>query len=177
MKERILELRKTGLKYREIAEQVGCNISTVSYHCCEKTRRKASERMKTYRQSDPSVILKAKSLGFKNRGLYYKSQSFRRRNSNGYRKTTEVFTVEDVLKKIGDNPICYLTGRSIDLSDSSSYNLDHIVPSKVIVDNSLDNLGITCRDANFAKTDMSVEEFVQLCKEVVKHNGYKIVPE
>jgi 5-methylcytosine-specific restriction endonuclease McrA len=32
-KERILELRRSGLEYDEIVEEVGCVKSTVSYHC------------------------------------------------------------------------------------------------------------------------------------------------
>lgn len=38
----------------------------------------------------------------------------------------------------------------------------------------MDNMGLACKQANVAKNDMSVEEFVQLCKEVLEFRGYKI---
>lgn len=49
------------------------------------------------------------------------------------RKTTytlPTFTVDDVKEKIGDNPVCYLTGRPIDLTKSREYEFDHIIPRK-----------------------------------------------
>ena len=33
MKDKILELRKKGLSYNEIVEELGCSKSTISYHC------------------------------------------------------------------------------------------------------------------------------------------------
>jgi hypothetical protein len=38
----------------------------------------------------------------------------------------------------------------------------------------LDNLGLTTKQANQAKSDLSKEEFLALCLRVVKHNGYKV---
>lgn len=84
------------------------------------------------------------------------------------------FSVKDVLNKIGDDPICYLTGRKIDLTDSASYQLDHIIPKIKGGDNSLSNLQITCKDANMAKAHMSLDEFYSLCIEVVRYNGLKV---
>ena len=64
--------------------------------------------------------------------------------------------------------MCYLTGRPIDLNKSRSYHLDHIVPRSRGGDDSLDNCQIACREANQAKGDLLVEEFVALCKKVVE---------
>ena len=69
---------------------------------------------------------------------------------------------------------CYLTGREIDLKDTSSYHFDHIVPRSKGGTNDLDNLGVACGDANRAKSDMHTGEFVELCKDVLEHHGYKV---
>jgi len=78
------------------------------------------------------------------------------------------FKAKDLLAKIGDNPICYLTGRPIDLSDGRSYHLDHIVPISKGGDNTLDNCNIACKEANQAKHNLSKDEFIKLCQEVLK---------
>lgn len=77
------------------------------------------------------------------------------------------FNAKDLLKKIGDHPVCQLTGRPIDLSNGPSYHLDHIIPKNKGGDNSLDNCQIVCREANQAKGDLLPEEFIELCKEVL----------
>jgi 5-methylcytosine-specific restriction endonuclease McrA len=41
-------------------------------------------------------------------------------------------------------------------------------------DNSLENLGITCKAANQAKGDLTVEEFLKLCADVLTYNGFKV---
>ena len=81
------------------------------------------------------------------------------------------FNVDGLLEKIGDNPVCYLTGKPIDLSKSRSYELDHIVPKSKGGTNELDNCNIATAKANRAKSDMTLEEFIDLCKSVVKHNS------
>ena len=35
-------------------------------------------------------------------------------------------------------------------------------------------MGLACKEANMAKSDMTVDEFFNLCKEVLEHNGYKV---
>jgi DNA-binding CsgD family transcriptional regulator len=50
-KERILELRSNGKTYKEIKEELGCSISTISYHCGDgKTRRLDEELIKDIRR-------------------------------------------------------------------------------------------------------------------------------
>lgn len=84
------------------------------------------------------------------------------------------FNRDDLLARLGDEPKCYLTGRPLDLSKSRSYELDHIIPRSKGGENSLENCGVACRDANQSKRDMLLEEYFQLCKEVLEHNGYKV---
>jgi CRISPR/Cas system Type II protein with McrA/HNH and RuvC-like nuclease domain len=78
-----------------------------------------------------------------------------------------MFTLEELEQKLGDNPKCYLTGKEIDLSKSRSYSLDHIIPRSKGGDNSIDNCGLSCREANQAKSDLSLEDFISLCQSVV----------
>jgi 5-methylcytosine-specific restriction endonuclease McrA len=85
------------------------------------------------------------------------------------------FNAKDLLKKIGDDPVCQLTGRPINLSDGPSYHLDHIIPKNKGGDNSLDNCQIVCREANQAKGDLLPEEFIALCKEVLLWHEEKYV--
>lgn len=82
----------------------------------------------------------------------------------------KTFNIEDMLAKIGPNPTCYLTGQPIDLSDSGSYHLDHIIPISRGGHNGIDNCQIATRDANYAKRDRTAEEFLAMCKMVVNHN-------
>ena len=82
---------------------------------------------------------------------------------------------KDLLSKFSETPKCYLTGRNIDLCDSNSYNLDHIIPKAKGGLNTIENLGLTCRDANSSKTDLLIDEYLILCKEVLKNFGYTVI--
>jgi 5-methylcytosine-specific restriction endonuclease McrA len=81
-----------------------------------------------------------------------------------------MFSAKDLLEKIGNQPVCYLTGVPIDLNKPRTYHLDHIIPKSRGGDDSLDNCQIACREANQAKGDLLVEEFIELCNKVVKAN-------
>ena len=35
-------------------------------------------------------------------------------------------------------------------------------------------MGIACYEANQAKGNLTVDETLQLCKEILEHNGYKV---
>jgi 5-methylcytosine-specific restriction endonuclease McrA len=83
------------------------------------------------------------------------------------------FKVKDLLEKIGDNPVCYLTGRKIDLLDGKSYHLDHIIPKNKGGTNTLDNCNIACKDANQAKGNLLYSEFILLCETVLTHHKNK----
>ena len=41
--------------------------------------------------------------------------------------------------------------------------------------NDLNNLGITCPEANMAKSSLLKEELISLCKEILEHNGFSVL--
>lgn len=75
-------------------------------------------------------------------------------------------TVEQVLGKIGAVPRCYLTGKRINLEDAKTYSLDHRTPRARGGSSTLDNLELSCREANQAKSDLPLCEFIALCRTI-----------
>ena len=64
---------------------------------------------------------------------------------------------------------CALTGRSL-TPDMAS--LDHIIPVRCGGEHLVENTQVLHKDVNRAKTTMTNEEFIQLCREVVEHTAY-----
>lgn len=180
MKEKILQLRDQGFSYQEIKNKLGCSLGTISYHCGEGQKKKSSERQKKNREKLSPLQIKL------NQFLYVKTREPIKYDSKEnkqliYRKILRFhgdeqmsFTVQDIIDKFGTNPKCYLTGVEINLNEKRSYHFDHIIPSSKNGPNTLDNLGICTRNANQAKNDMTPDEFINLCKQVLEHNGYEL---
>ena len=183
MKEKILKLREEGKSYREIEKILGCSRSTISYHCQAKTKQKTYDRTKKIRAEKPILrkVENFKTAKINKKAMQNRIQKFQLRLPEGgnalMSETTMVFGYNEVIEKIGSNPKCHLTGREVDILVSSDYQLDHNIPVSKGGDNSLENLEIACKDANQAKGGMTNEEFFQLCKEVLEHNGYKVTAE
>lgn len=197
LRSQILDLRSKGKSYRDISFILKCSKSTVSYHLSPSEKEKALSRSKR-RRGRGDVVLSRRISRFKNAGsesdngrgwkkrkkrmpprelLRNKIKLYKKRDKGGYSATTPKsdFDIKDVDKKIGKTPRCYLSGRKIDINDSSSYNLDHIIPVSKGGKNSLENLGLANPLANKAKSDMTVDEFIELCADVVKWNGYRLI--
>lgn len=115
---------------------------------------------KPSKEKDINTILKNKIVRF-------------HRDKKIWKYPSMTFKPKELLEKIGDNPKCYLTGRSIDLLDGKSYHLDHIIPKNKGGLNSLDNCNIACRDANQAKGNLLYHEFIDLCREVLEFHSNK----
>jgi predicted transcriptional regulator len=184
MKEEILKLRKEGKTYKQISEIVGCAKSTVAYYCGkgqkEKAdiRRKRNSKVNTISKKIDRFVRKAlqdKSDGFqRERGYVYKpNQKGGRRSQSVGKHLPKTFNYKDVIERFGDNTKCYLTGRDINLLEPKQYQFDHKVPPNKGGDHTIENLGITCKEANFAKGNLLVDEFLDLCKEVLENHGYK----
>jgi CRISPR/Cas system Type II protein with McrA/HNH and RuvC-like nuclease domain len=163
MKEQIIKLRSEGLTYNQIVERLGCSQSTISFHCAKDGKAKVAARNQKNRKKDP---LRKKVHAFAERKVYQKIYNF---NGKAAIKDSK-FTKEELLNKIGNNPSCAITGVPIDLSKPETYSLDHIMPRSRGGENSLDNCQIVTRQVNQAKSDLTTEEFVLLCKKVIEHN-------
>lgn len=119
-------------------------------------------------------VLHDKIYEFHRRGVLRKlgGRVTRKSSGNSVKGLVETtFTPVELVAKYDGK--CYLTGRVIDINDKSSYQLDHIIPASSGGESSLNNCGLSCKQANWAKGDMSTEEFFQLCLDVVKYNDLK----
>lgn len=181
-KDQILKLREQGKSYNEIHQITGASKGTIAYHCGKDQKKKCN-----YRKSHihPFVTMRDRFLRetTKPQCVKYTSKSlntiwsgrimdFHRNKDRSY--NTPEFTLEELKNKIGDSPICYLTGEPIDIYQRKTYQFDHIIPRSRGGTNSLDNLGITTKQANQAKNNLTYDEFLELCVQVVQHAGYSI---
>jgi 5-methylcytosine-specific restriction endonuclease McrA len=156
--QKIHKLRsENNASYKTISATLGCSISTVSYALCGDQKIKAADRRKKRRDNPENV-------------LALKLETFRGRNSI----KSAPFKTEDVLRLIGKEPKCYLSGIPVDLSNRKSYQLDHVVPTSKGGSNDLTNLGVAATDVNKMKSDLSVDEFLGMCKKILDYNGYKV---
>ncbi len=185
MKEKILQLRSEGKTYNEIVDIVGCSKSTISYHCGDGQKEKSINRKKQNRKKQHPILRKIENFkarkSLKNKTEKFQCRvsknNFLKENGSCYTsmKNIEInFYPNDVINKFGIDPKCCLSGRQIDWEDGSTYELDHIIPVSLGGDNSLENLQILNKEINRAKCNLTDEEFLQLCKEVLEYQGYKV---
>jgi 5-methylcytosine-specific restriction endonuclease McrA len=184
LKEKILSLREQGFSYNKIKKELNCSKSTICFHLCgEEVKENFNKRQRKRRKDFPlrkkietfliikketkKQVVKGESFQFIMSRMKIKTWHFTKNKKTGdYSK--RMFTEHELLEKIGTNPKCYLTGRPIDLRESTSYALDHFKPRSKGGDNSLENCEIACIEANQAKHKMTYEEFVELCRDVVR---------
>lgn len=168
-----IRLRQEGKSYQEIADIQGCSKSTASWRCNPHQRVRSTERNRQFKKDHPIAnrVWQYQSRG--RNAAKTKVRGFQRRDgSHKGNQRTHDFTLKDVTDKFGPSPICYLTGRQLDWEETHTYWLDHIVPATRGGDNSLENMGIAHKQANQAKADMTLDEFIILCQEILEHNGY-----
>jgi len=196
LSKQIQELRNAGKTYNQIVAILGCSKSSVCYHCDNTQKQKTQNRTKLYRsQPKHDKIIRIVYPKLASKIYHFQNHSFNRRKHYYFKNNIITihralkckyfqfmrnnlmkppFKQQQLLDKIGPNPICYLTGLPIDLTKPSTYQFDHIIPASKNGDSSLDNLGICAKQANTAKSDMTPDEFINLCKLVLQHNGYNI---
>jgi CRISPR/Cas system Type II protein with McrA/HNH and RuvC-like nuclease domain len=132
--------------------------SKIEHFVCFDSRRLYNKGIKQYGNTVNTI--KNKIHNFRKRGVKMPHN--------------QSITIDDVFRKFGSNPCCYLTGRPIDVNQTRSYHFDHVVPVSKGGDNSLDNLGLCVKEANVAKNNLTVEQLIELCKDILQHHGYKI---
>lgn len=178
LKDDILLLRSSGKSYNQIVEILRCSKGSVSYYCGSSQKEKAKERRlrqhpymkKMHRFKAPDKYTTKTGIiksSLKAR-LYKKIMLFCNADKGRQSVASNIsFTLDDIITKFGEKPKCYLTGKSINIYEPSTYHFDHIIPVSRGGVSSLDNLGICTKEANFAKRDLTVDEFVELCRQVV----------
>ena len=103
---------------------------------------------------------------------------FKKRTSSNESNKEEMvgqnYSYKEAIEHLGGlKTKCYLTGKDINL-ETDDYCLDHIIPVAKGGSNELDNMGITIPEANASKSDMCLEEYINLCKMVLENNGYTV---
>lgn len=179
LSEKILALRAEGKSYRQIEAELGCARSTVAHHCSDEQKRKSKERGAKLRASN-GLIRKVEQFKTPTKKPVVRSGSTptAKKNQNKVSRFQDdapfsswSFNYQDVIRKHGESPVCYLTGEPINYNDPSSYHFDHIVPRSKGGENTLDNLGLATKQANQMKGDMSLDEFLNACEKVLRHHG------
>ncbi len=181
---RILELRSQGLSYNKICKIIGCTPANVAYHCGIGQKQKTRQRKYKYKRHPYEGKLQQFHIASDrpHNSIYGLNKLKLRRilktkRSNFMKKgqlTKCNFSVQDVVDKLGENPVCYISGRPIDINQTRSYNFDHIIPASKGGQAIIDNLGIASKDANIAKGNLSLDELFKLCKDILIYQGYKV---
>jgi CRISPR/Cas system Type II protein with McrA/HNH and RuvC-like nuclease domain len=161
LKEQIFELKNKGYSYQQIQKTLGCSKSTISYHLNDIQKERAYERVKKQRKLSPWLHKTEKFL----QEYDGKKITYNKRGDFDRKKLKEYLASIDK---------CYLTGRPIDINDFNTYEFDHIKPRMLGGESSFENLGISRPEANRAKADLTIEEFIGLCKDVLINFGYTI---
>lgn len=84
-------------------------------------------------------------------------------------RPTGPITKGNVLKLLAwQSYCCALTGRTLTPETAS---LDHVVPVRSGGEHRIENTQVLHRDVNRAKTTMTTDEFIRLCREVVEYSS------
>lgn len=188
---KIIELRKQGLSYSKISEQLKCSKSTVSYWCNASTRKDVVTRNQRNKEKEPWKYKLLDALdNFKRRkqgiGREYMDPNYDVKDWNKKFRTAvsefnsggkileNKYGYKDVIEAWGGTKVkCYLTGKEIDIM-TDNYQLDHKVPIAKGGTNEISNMRPVLPYANLSKSDMTIEEYLDLCKTVLTNFGYKI---
>jgi CRISPR/Cas system Type II protein with McrA/HNH and RuvC-like nuclease domain len=174
---RIIELKKEGYSYNKIMKELNCSKGTISYYLGNNQKEKTKNR-NNKTKTKPEFVLQKKLYAFRYRDslgkrILSKVRDFQRREGSKLFSAQEInFSIDDFLLKIGNEPKCYLSGELINLYDTKSYSIDHIVPASKGGDNTIENAGILSSSVNKMKSDITVKEFLEKCIQVLEYNGY-----
>lgn len=176
---KIIELKKEGYTYNKIIKELNCSKSTISYYLGDNQKEKTKKRS-IKNKSKPEFVLQKKLYAFRYRDnlgkrVLSKVRDFQRRQGSKLFTKQEInFSFENFLLKIGDNPKCYLSGEPINLYETKTYCIDHITPSTKGGENTLENAGLISSTLNKMKSDISVDELLEKCIQVLEYNGYVV---
>jgi 5-methylcytosine-specific restriction endonuclease McrA len=188
LKDKILALRSQNKSYGEIQKILGCSKGTICFHCGSGQKLKNAIRTKVNRSKAHPFQSKSQSFSYSkykipkkkpqrykdDKKLYLKIYKFSKRFKGNTNKNYIMIPVQDIINKFSENPVCYLTGELINIYKPKTYEFDHKIPASRGGDNSLNNLGICTKVANQAKKDLTPDEFINLCKQVLEYNGFEV---
>lgn len=165
-RDEIRSLINRGFSHREIARKLRIARSLVAYYSSDKQKEKSYSRRRN------------RNLKYPFESKYRTFVSPRRRNqkkgtyNTGLWKEESRFTCDDLMKKFGISPMCYLCGKAIDIYDKSSYAFDHIIPRSRGGNSCIENLGICCTKCNTSKSSFTIKEYLEHIFKVLHNFGY-----
>ena len=160
----IKKLNKQGYSYNEITQILNCSKGSVGYHLTPNEKQRSKKRL----------------LNLRKNPLYRRSMQWDgfeklKKSKNIWRSRKEPNRAEllhEYIKQVYDNK-CYISGRDLP-DDFSKIELDHIVPVSKGGSNDISNMGPTLRHSNAMKSDMTMEELLELCTDVLENHGYSV---
>jgi len=178
MKEEILKLRQEGKSYNEIKGILGCSLGTIAFHCGKGQKEKYYNRNKAWRDENP-LKMKFRKMDYRSKtAIRKKVGDFKRRTKFGEKRLvdSDICSYKELEELFEKNPNCYLTGEPLEINNPSSYHLDHFIPMAKGGSNNIENLRFCTKEANQAKNDLLFDEFLELCRKVLIHNGFDVIP-
>jgi len=181
---KIKALRLQGYSYKDIQNTLNCSLGTISYYLGKGQKEKTKKRranvphstyihVKRINTFQNPIIRTQRKLNPKTSYTHRQMSKAISAKASKFQKNA-AFNYKDVYAKYGDHFQCALTGRPLSWNKPQEYEYDHILPISRGGNSCIENLQIVCTDANRAKNDLTEEEFLDLCKEVVIHAGYKV---
>ena len=161
------KLKSEGYTYTQIAEKVGLSgKGAVAYYLTPGESKQAKSRLRKNRANDSLYRRSFQWEGFES--LKKSSNIFRARRGSVNRAEL----LHEYIKEKFDNK-CYISGHDLP-DDFREIELDHINPKSRGGSNDITNMGPTLRRSNAMKSDMTMEELLELCKDTLEYHGYKV---
>jgi len=157
----IKRLRNEGYSYNQITKELGCSKGTVGYHLTPNEKNRAKKRLRNMRKNP----LYRRSMEWEFKSLEGKD-IFRRYPSR------VISTREYIRTKYDDK--CWITGRKLS-KDLRKIVFDHKIPKARGGSNDISNMGPATPEGNASKSDMLIEEYLELCKDALEYHGYIVI--